>query len=780
MTMMWRSLMWCALLLTGASELRANPPVASHIFPPGGQRGKTVQVRVAGLFLNKTCGFELLGPGLVADKQIKSTRTPWFEGPILPLVESQQAEDYPRDMAGTIRIAADAPLGVCRGRVWTAEGAASGLQFVVGDLPEIVEQEIDGDPIPVDVQLPVTINGRIFPREDVDEWAFVLKKGQSVACEVNAARIGSPLDSQLELLDPSGRVVAENDDHFGADSYLRYTGAADGKYRVRIRDVNRRGGPAYVYRLTLTTNAYVDRIYPLGGKRGAKTRFEVHGQGLPAEAVEISLPDDATRDFSYRHMIDGKSTNPLLLDVDDLTEFVQTEANNDAGKANAVTLPAALNGRINKAGAADYWSFPAKKGETLTLEMRARQLGSPLQAVVTVTDPIGKELARAEATGAQLDPTLNFTAPADGTYLIRVVEKVASRGGPEFVYRLRVAPQTPGFRLQLAADVLTVQRGGQAKFKVTAERHGGFTDAIGLRVENLPAGVRAANATIGANQNAVEIAFTAETGAAIAAGAITIRGSATIAGQTVMRTATLPLPRGQPEVDSIMLAVPLPVPFKLVADYDMRYSTRGSTYRRKYKIERNGYDGPLEIRIADRQARHLQGVTGPTLTVPADVNEFEYPIQLAPWMEIGRTCRVCVMATGVVKDGDTEHEVSFSAVGQNDQIVTVVETGRLGVEAEKMSLAAKRGESVTLTAKVVRGKGLTGPVKLELVVPEHVRGVSAEAVTVAADQGRGTLTIRFGRDSVGPFNMPLTLRASLTEDSGPVIAETKMEIVFDD
>ena len=31
--------------------------------------------------------------------------------PLLPLPDSQQAEDYPRDMAGEIRIAADAALG---------------------------------------------------------------------------------------------------------------------------------------------------------------------------------------------------------------------------------------------------------------------------------------------------------------------------------------------------------------------------------------------------------------------------------------------------------------------------------------------------------------------------------------------------------------------------------------------------------------------------------------------------------------------------------------------
>ncbi len=778
--MLRRSLLVAILSLVGTSAAQANPPVAVYVFPSGGQRGKAVPVRVGGLFLNKTCGFELAGPGVVGDRQLKATRTPWFEGPLLPLPESQQAEDYPRDMLGTIRIAADAPLGVRRGRVWTAEGAASGLQFVVGDLPEIVEQEIDGDPLPVDVQLPVTINGRIFPREDVDDWAFALKKGQTVTCEVHAARSGSPLDSQLELLDPHGNVVAENDDHFGADSFLRHTATEDGKYRVRIRDVNRRGGPAFVYRLTVTTAPFVDRVYPLGGKRGITTRFELVGQGLPAETVAIALPGDGARDLMYRHTIQGQQMNPILLDVDDLTEFVEAEPNNEPSQAKAVTLPALLNGRIDKAGDVDYWSFPAKKGEPLVLEMRARQLGSPLQAVVTLTDSAGKELAKAEAAGTQLDPTLHFTPAADGTYLVRVAEKVPSRGGPEFAYRLRVAVQPSGFRLQLAADVLAVQRGGQAKLKVTAERQGGCNDTIALTVEGLPNGVKAAAATIPANQTAVEIAFTAEAGAAITAASVTVRGNSSSAGQAVTRTATLPMPRGGPEVDNVLLAVALPVPFKLIADYDMRYSSRGSTHGRKYRVERNGYDGPLEIRLADRQARHLQGVTGPTLTVPAGVTEFEYRIQLPPWMETGRTCRVCVMATGVLKDGDKEHDVCFSAINQNDQIITVVETGRLGVEAGKTSLTAKRGESVTLTAKVVRGKGLLGPVKLELILPEHVRGISAEAAMVAADQGSGTLTIRCARDGVGPFNMPLTLRATLTDASGPVVAETKVEVVLDE
>src|ERR1700681_1464563 len=86
----------------------ANPPVASYIFPAGAQRGTKVNVRVGGLFLYQKCGFEMLGAGITAPTHLASTKTTWFEGPILPLPDSQRQEDYPKDMAGTIAVAPDA------------------------------------------------------------------------------------------------------------------------------------------------------------------------------------------------------------------------------------------------------------------------------------------------------------------------------------------------------------------------------------------------------------------------------------------------------------------------------------------------------------------------------------------------------------------------------------------------------------------------------------------------------------------------------------------------
>jgi hypothetical protein len=770
------------LLVFGAGGVRAEAPVASYIFPAGGHRGSTVNVRIGGLFLNKTCSFEILGPGVEASKQLHRSRTLWFEGPLLAIPESQQAEDYPKDMAGRVSIRPDAPTGIRYWRLWTSQGVTPARKFMVGDLPEVIEEEIDGDPIPVEVTLPVTINGRIFPREDVDLWTFAARKGQAVRCEVHAVRLGSPLDAHLEVFDPAGRRLVENVAAAGTDPVLHFTAPSDGKYQVRIRDVRMQGGQAFVYRLTISADPFVERTYPLGGRRGHKTRFVLFGQGLPADTVEIALPADGPRDYLHLLHVSGKNTVGFLLDLDDLDEFRESGPNETLAQVQPLPVPAVFNGQIEKPGDVDHWAWKARKGDVFELELRAARLGSPLDGVLTVLDGAGKELTQAAGANAERpDPVLRFQAPAEGIYYARVRDRFRTRGGSDFAYRLRVAPPAgPNFQLRFSTDALTVPRGGQARFKLLAERQGGFAGPIPLEIDGLPSDLTVSPQTIAAGQGAVDLTFRAEKNAVFAVSRLRIRGKATVDGKSVTRTAELPAARGAPVLDAVLLAVALPTPFKIKGDYQMQWVARGTMYERRYKIDRGGYDGPIEVSLTDRQARHLQGVTGPTIVVPPGATEFTYPVQLPPWMETGRTSRACVMGVGVIKDADgREREVSFSSTGQNEQLVAVVEPCPLGVEPGRSSLAAEPGGSVALPVRVARGKDLSGPVRVELIVPPHMRGVAADAVVIPANKEQGQLAIHFAAGPLGPFNMPVTVRATLTEKGRPITAETKVVILPD-
>jgi len=766
-----------ATAMVAAGPAFADPPQAMYLFPAGGQRGTEAKFHAGGLYLSQSCSLEMIGRGVAASPVVKRVQTLWFEGPVLPLPESQRQEDYPRAMAGTVQISADAPPGDRYVLLRTAQGITAPLRFVVGSLPEVVEEEVDGEPIPVAVAAPVTINGRIFPHEDVDVWAVTLKKGQTLTAIVDAERLGSPLQAKLDIRDPSGKPVAESV-AAGRDPRARVTAAADGVYQVHITDARSDGGPAFVYRLTLTTGPVVDRVFPLGGRRGSPVELEVAGAGVPSRAT-VNIPKDAG---PTAQAVVGDSL-PFALDADDLPEVREADTP-DPVRGDFLPGPAVGNGRISAPGEVDRWGFSARKGDVLELELRAARLGSPLLGVLAVTDAAGKELSRAEAgTGTAVDPSLRFTPPADGLYFVTVRDRFHTRGGPEFAYRLRVARPEAGFDLAVQNLGVSVTRGQSVAVRVLARRHGSFTGPITLTMDGLPDGVTAPKEiVIPATQPQVDVPIKADARAKVQGVQLRVRGTGmvslapfTAARVAVTQTATW---TEDPSVDELRLAVALPTPFKIAGDYEMRLIPRGTVHTRHYRIERNGFTGPVEIELADKQARHLQGATGPRVVVPGDKNEFDYPVTLPPWMETGRTCRVCVMGTATVKDPDgTEYVVTYSSREQNDQVIAVVEPERLGLRLDRPTVLVQPGKSADVRFDLRRGDGLTGPATVEVAIPRGVRGVSAEQVRVAADATGGAVTLRFAADCHGPFPAPLTIRAVVMQDGKPVTAERKLELV---
>jgi len=782
----------CALpavaLLAGLPRyLAGDEPVASYIFPAGGQRGTELTVRVGGLYLHRGCPFEMLGPGVQAVDQLVPTETIWFEGPMLKLPASQQAEDYPKDYLGRVRIEAQAPLGLRYWRLWTSQGATPSRRFIVGDLPEVVEEEIDGHPIAVHVELPVTINGRTFPREDVDLWTFDARAGEVVWAEVCALRLGSPLEAHLEILGPDGKVVAEGLGAGGIDPVVAFVAPADGVYTARLRDIQAGGLQHYVYRLTLSCGPRVQSVYPLGGQQGSTVELELMGAGLPAERAHVLFqagssteePLSTPRDRWHQAMLGGRGV-PVLLEVDELAELLECEPNEQPEQAVSADGPVVFNGRIDQAGDVDLWRLDCRQGQVWQLDVRAARLGSPLDSVLAVLDETGRELAINDdlATG-QTDSFLSFAVPADGTYVLRVAERFGGRGGQSFAYRLRVAaPPAPNFDLLLAADALNLPRGGQAKLKVECRRQGGFDGPVAIDVHGLPAGVTVLGTEVAAGAGHAELVFSADATAAIGAARITISGKAAVNnGEERVRQAALPAERGEWAPQDVLLAVSLPTPFKVVGRYELRYAGQGTIERRRYTIERNGYEGPLEVRLADHQMRYLQGVTGPTVIVPPGASECVYPVYLPPWMELGRTSRACVMAVGEIVDRDgSRHIVSFTSTAQNEQIVVVLSPGSLAVSVDPLSAAVLPGASIEVTVRIRRARDDLGDVCIELVTPRHMRGISAEPLLLPSDAEQGRLKISVASEA-GPLNMPLTVRArTLTDD--PVVAETPLELVW--
>lgn len=764
---------------------KSESPTAAYIFPAGGQRGTTVPVRIGGHFLHDKADFLILGPGVEGRSPIERTQTTWFEGPLILQPASQQKEDYPKDYASEIKIAADAPLGVRYWHCTTSQGITPGMRFFVGDLPEIVEQESEESSAPTQITLPVTINGRIFPREDVDDWSFEAKAGQVVTCEVNAARIGSGLDSRLEVLAPNGQVLAENSDAFGLDSFVRFKAPTDGKYTVRIHDIRFEGLQHFVYRLTISSGPWLDRVYPLGGKRGTTVPLQLFGANLPSDRLEFVVPPLGGASIGPAFVgvpLPGSGVTNAQLEADDLTEHLESEPNNEIAQAKSVELPCVLNGRIEQAGDSDLWTFAGKKGDTWQFDLRASRLGSELDGVLTVLDANGNAVANADdLSNGQTDCVLNFTLPADGTFTLSVKDGLSSRGGSEFAYRVRVVrPSDAVLRLSTTLDAVTLLRDSQTKVKVLAERPAGFADEVSLEIEGLPEGVTVSGNKLGKGQNQVELVLKADAAAKIATSRLRIVGKWKVGEEERSAVACVQRPLGEPESTELLLRVGIPTPFKLKGIFETKYAPRGSTFTRRYRVERNGFEGPLWIEIADRQARHLQGVAGPKIALAAGVSEFEYPFTLPPYMEIGRTSRTCLAVFGEVADADgAKHVVSHTSVDQNEQCIVLIDPNRLNVETTLRSIRREPGTEARIPFRVARGNGLRGPVRAELLIPKSVSGVICDLVDVPDGSNTGVMTLRFSTDTFAQSSpRTLKLRVSMPDETGwPVTDETEIRLV---
>jgi hypothetical protein len=183
---------------------------------------------------------------------------------------------------------------------WLFHEAAAG----VWPVPRVAQASIiasdASDPSqPQEVQLPVTISGRLDQAGDVDAFAFFGTKGQKVRVQVEARSLGFPTDATVTLLDAGGQVVAEQDDtgRDERDPTLTATLAADGQHRVVIRDLAGRGGLRMAYRLTveapqpdfqlsLTADSFV-----LAADKPLEIPLTVTGVEGFAESVEIRVLD---------------------------------------------------------------------------------------------------------------------------------------------------------------------------------------------------------------------------------------------------------------------------------------------------------------------------------------------------------------------------------------------------------------------------------------------------------------------------------------------------------
>ncbi len=473
-------------LLAGAS-LSAQP-VLNSIRPRGASPGSTARLVLEGRHLSEL-------PKLLASVALTAT----------PLTgTNSDAAGAEESIAFLVEVSPDAAPGVYPLRIETSEGISNAMLFSVDTLPVVQEQESlpdsEGEDSPNDfpetaqpVTIPVTVEGRL-QGADRDVFSFQARDGQQLALEVGARRLGSAIDSSIELLAHDGSVLARNGDSpgLGLDSRLAFRARYDGEHFIVIRDERFSEQEQNFYRLTLGEYEFADTVFPLGWTRGGKVRAEFSGGNLREPVVrEVDLdgaPDHASE--TWIHVTGLGSSLPFLLS--------DSEEEMEAPGGRTLRDGVVMNGRVETDGEVDRYTLAVEPGEKWSFELRSGELpGSSLYGVMTISSGedvlavAGKDAGDPNpyvitSTGQTATyPFVNLSIPPETTEISVSVEDLLGRGGPGHSYRLLGRRQGPHFLLTLNEPFLNIPRGGSAVVSVTAERRG-YYGPIELYVANAP------------------------------------------------------------------------------------------------------------------------------------------------------------------------------------------------------------------------------------------------------------------------------------------------------
>ncbi len=128
-------------------------------------------------------------------------------------------------------------------------------------------------------------------------------------------------------------------------------------------------------------------------------------------------------------------TNPRLLAVTHgLQELNETEPNNTADKAQAITVNSVMNGQSD-GNNQDLFKVALKQGQRIVIDCQSARLDTEMDPTLVLFSPSGQQLS-SNSDYYGRDPLIDFLAPADGEYVIEVRD-LTYRGG--YPYRLVVS-----------------------------------------------------------------------------------------------------------------------------------------------------------------------------------------------------------------------------------------------------------------------------------------------------------------------------------------------------
>jgi len=385
----------------------------------------------------------------------------------------------------------------------------SGAAFTRVQLAIGAEPEITGASERVTV--PVTINGKLT--EPHHDFRFHARKGQELIFDVNAARLGSPLDSQLEILDGGGNPVERATIRAIAQNSLQLRDAASSEAGIRL---DQQAGYRVGDYLMIGTEIVRVEAMPRGpdddfvmsnfnGQRITylDTTSEAHAVDTPAYKIEIhaagskfppnGLPlvhlvyrnDDGGPGYGKdsRLRFAAPADGEFMVRISDVRKLTGPDF------AYRLTIrPPRPDYRLSVSPRNPNVPVGGRIPITVTA-FRMDDFDGPIPVSVKDLPPgihatTGVILAGEKSTTLTLSADL--TAVLKDAAPLRVVDEKGREANSED--RLKLIAVTPRADIDVTAETreVVLEPGGRATISVAVSRNNGFAGRVPLVVRNLP------------------------------------------------------------------------------------------------------------------------------------------------------------------------------------------------------------------------------------------------------------------------------------------------------
>ncbi len=700
-----------ALVLSGGILNAASPDFSTSI-PRGGKAGSEVKVSIIG-------------------NRLSDAEAIVFHQPGMSFKDLKVVDDKKVDV--TLVIEPDCRLGEHHFRVRCRSGISFARNFWVSQFPNHDEVEPNDDfAVPQKIPMNVTIEAEAKP-EETDYYQISVKKGERISVEVEGLRINNipqniAIDPYVAILNKDRFEIASADGSalLKQESILSILAPEDGDYIVEVRDSAYQGRGRY--RAHIGNYPRPTGIYPAGGKAGSEMEFSLLGDVKGSYATKVKLPSIAENDrfgvFAANGGLIPPSPNEVRISPFD--NVLEKEPNNTNAESatDSGSLPLAFNGILQAEGDVDFFKFTAKKDQSFQFRVFANAMGSPVDPVLTVYNEKMGSLGSSDDADGTKDSRVDFKAPADGVYFVRINDML-SRGGADYVYRIETISPPPTIDVTMPEMIrnefqhmkqFNVPQGGYYAMVVNTARKGVSGD-LKIEMPALPPGVTLEAGMVGKSVSQFPILLKAAPDAPMSGGLYdlvvkTTEGATPVSSKFVQ---TLDLVRGPQNgvpyytrnFDKLPVAVAEAVPFSITIDQPKVPIVRNGSMKLKIRaVRKDGYDKRITVRFPWLPP----GVSSPaTMIFDEKATEIDYELNANENAEVNK------WGLTVLAESDAGKGVMYNA---SPFISLSVEEPYVGVKLTMTS--AKQGETVEMLAEVEHLREFKGEGEVQLFgLPAH-------------------------------------------------------------